>query len=563
MSARMAGMRRRQFLGGGLGRRGGARRSAPRFWRDGAGRPGAGARVAYGAARAAPTRTACGSRRASPRARSPAPTSRSPAPRTPGTSSPTARRRSRAAAAAGSSSRTPSRSPRRRRILGDPLRPRRLDLAAYRILPAPTPTAPAAARRGAPGSRARSTTTASSGSATRPGVGRRVARPALGTFNHEAAAVDPVARARLPDRGPLRRRPLPLHPRRLPRPDERPARGGASTPRRRARLGARPRPGRVVDADPPAGRRACAGSPAARASGSTAAPCTSRPRATTASGPTTRRPAGSTTIYDRAPPAPDAPLSGVDNLTVSRAGEVFVCEDGGNMEICVDRARRHRRAVPAADRRGGGGLPDRGNELAGVVFDPSGSRMYFAAQRAFGFGVVYEVAGPFARRPARRRRPRTVGAPPPALRRRDRAHGVGSARPPAITVAALRGRGLPVRLELGGRAVGGRRPAHRRPRAGARRARLDAAAAHGDARARAGQGGRGACGCGCASAPDDAARLARAPRLHRRASRSSREREDGGATVLVGRVRIVRGAPAPLGLARVPAAASRPGSACA
>ena len=46
--------------------------------------------------------------------------------------------------------------------------------------------------------------------------------------------------------------------------------------------------------------------------------------------------------------------------------------------------------------------PDhRRSELTGVTFDPSGSRMYFASQRAYpqgllpGPGAVYEVSGPF------------------------------------------------------------------------------------------------------------------------------------------------------------------------
>ena len=42
-----------------------------------------------------------------------------------------------------------------------------------------------------------------------------------------------------------------------------------------------------------------------------------------------------------------------------------------------------------------------GSELTGVTFDPSGSRMYFSSQRAFGTGgmpgpgAIYEVSGPF------------------------------------------------------------------------------------------------------------------------------------------------------------------------
>ena len=48
------------------------------------------------------------------------------------------------------------------------------------------------------------------------------------------------------------------------------------------------------------------------------------------------------------------------------------------------------------------GPQHRGSELTGVVFDPSGTRMYFSSQRAFpksellpGPGAIYEVTGPF------------------------------------------------------------------------------------------------------------------------------------------------------------------------
>ncbi|HET8951370.1 MAG TPA: alkaline phosphatase PhoX, partial [Solirubrobacteraceae bacterium] len=96
------------------------------------------------------------------------------------------------------------------------------------------------------------------------------------------------------------------------------------------------------------------------------------------------------TIYDGG-----GPLSGVDNLTVNPAGEVFVCEDGGNMEICV--IEPDGTVAPFLQLTGEAavGLPDRGNELAGVIFDPSHGRLYFSAQRAYGFGAVYEVRGPF------------------------------------------------------------------------------------------------------------------------------------------------------------------------
>ena len=91
------------------------------------------------------------------------------------------------------------------------------------------------------------------------------------------------------------------------------------------------------------------------------------------------------------------PLTGVDNLTVSAAGEVFVCEDGGDMEICVIEPGGAVAPFLKLTGEAAVGLPERGNELAGVVFDPSGRRLYFAAQRAFGLGAVYEVTGPFRR----------------------------------------------------------------------------------------------------------------------------------------------------------------------
>jgi len=103
-------------------------------------------------------------------------------------------------------------------------------------------------------------------------------------------------------------------------------------------------------------------------------------------------------LYDRAA-APDASLDAVDNVTVSAAGEVFVCEDGGNMEIGLitpDRKVSPFLRFPGPEHTG--------SEVAGVAFDPSGTRMYLASQRAHptipgqpqsGPGAVYEVSGPF------------------------------------------------------------------------------------------------------------------------------------------------------------------------
>jgi secreted PhoX family phosphatase len=92
------------------------------------------------------------------------------------------------------------------------------------------------------------------------------------------------------------------------------------------------------------------------------------------------------------------PLLRVDQLTANRAGEVFVCEDLATDEIdigLIDRAGRVSRFLSAT------GPHHVGSELTGVTFDPSGSRMYFSSQRAFGRGAtpgpgaIYEVSGPF------------------------------------------------------------------------------------------------------------------------------------------------------------------------
>jgi secreted PhoX family phosphatase len=149
----------------------------------------------------------------------------------------------------------------------------------------------------------------------------------------------------------------------------------------------------------------------------------------------------------------DDPLSGVDNLTVTRAGELYVCEDGGDMEICLitpgGTVSPFLQLVgPAAE-----GPADRGNELAGVAFNPAGDRMYFSAQRAFTFGVTYEVRGPFA----------GAGAPPPApatLRPRPAAPPLGVRAPLRVTVSRLR-RGIVVEVRSAspGRAVAALRSA--------------------------------------------------------------------------------------------------------
>jgi uncharacterized protein len=149
------------------------------------------------------------------------------------------------------------------------------------------------------------------------------------------------------------------------------------------------------------------------------------------------------TIYDKAAAGPGAPLSGVDNLTVNPAGEVFVCEDGDDMQICVIEPGGTVAPFLQLTGEAAVGLPNRGNELAGAIFDPSHTRLFFSAQRAYGFGAVYEVRGPFhgagmgpTATPAR---PAPGGAERELLRIRV---------PKRLSLAELRSNGLPIEVAL-------------------------------------------------------------------------------------------------------------------
>ncbi|EFE69634.1 alkaline phosphatase PhoX [Streptomyces viridosporus] len=87
-----------------------------------------------------------------------------------------------------------------------------------------------------------------------------------------------------------------------------------------------------------------------------------------------------------------APLTGVDNITGSSSGDLFVAEDGGTMEICVITPDD----VVAPFLRIDG---QSGSEITGPAFSPDGTRLYFSSQRgtsgSSSGGITYEVRGPF------------------------------------------------------------------------------------------------------------------------------------------------------------------------
>jgi secreted PhoX family phosphatase len=87
-----------------------------------------------------------------------------------------------------------------------------------------------------------------------------------------------------------------------------------------------------------------------------------------------------------------APLTGVDNVTGASSGDLYVAEDGGNMEICVITPDDVIAPFLRIDNQSG-------SEITGPAFSPDGRRLYFSSQRGTtgtsSGGITYEVTGPF------------------------------------------------------------------------------------------------------------------------------------------------------------------------
>ncbi|MEU9853309.1 alkaline phosphatase PhoX [Streptomyces sp. NPDC047974] len=91
-------------------------------------------------------------------------------------------------------------------------------------------------------------------------------------------------------------------------------------------------------------------------------------------------------------PGGAAPLTGVDNVTGASSGDLYIAEDGGNMEICLitpdDTVAPFLRITGQS-----------GSEITGPAFSPDGTRLYFSSQRgtsgSSSGGITYEVTGPF------------------------------------------------------------------------------------------------------------------------------------------------------------------------
>jgi hypothetical protein len=83
-------------------------------------------------------------------------------------------------------------------------------------------------------------------------------------------------------------------------------------------------------------------------------------------------------------------LTGVDNVTVSQAGDIYVAEDGGDLQVVV--LDNQGGLYPIVQLEG----HDQ-SEIAGVAFSPDGKRLYFSSQRGITGrsenGVTYEITG--------------------------------------------------------------------------------------------------------------------------------------------------------------------------
>jgi hypothetical protein len=128
-------------------------------------------------------------------------------------------------------------------------------------------------------------------------------------------------------------------------------------------------------------------------------------------------------IWDSDPAAEGkegAVLSGVDNITVDHGtGDLFVAEDGGNMEVVVISADG--KVAPFARVA----EDPTGSEITGPCLSPDRSRLYFSSQRGpspkmlkeiipgsvfdtRNAGITYEVTGPFRQAEAEPQAPTTT-----------------------------------------------------------------------------------------------------------------------------------------------------------
>ncbi len=122
-------------------------------------------------------------------------------------------------------------------------------------------------------------------------------------------------------------------------------------------------------------------------------------------------------VLYRAGDVPGTPLRGIDNLHVSRSGDLFVAEDSYTddpdaMDVCIITPERK---ISRFLKLTGPGhfMAGAQSETIGITFDPSGTRMYLGSQRYQTSGIVYEITGPFRQDHPAIAAPTFEACPPP------------------------------------------------------------------------------------------------------------------------------------------------------
>lgn len=118
------------------------------------------------------------------------------------------------------------------------------------------------------------------------------------------------------------------------------------------------------------------------------------------------------TLFDPAE-QPDAALSAVDNITVTPTGDVLIAEDQPEEQELV-LVTLDGEATPLLRVTG-----QSGSELTGPAFSPDGKHLYFSSQRGGDGGITYAVTGPFGKAKTKRKKKGkdadALGVPGPAL----------------------------------------------------------------------------------------------------------------------------------------------------
>lgn len=103
-------------------------------------------------------------------------------------------------------------------------------------------------------------------------------------------------------------------------------------------------------------------------------------------------------VLYKADAVPGTPLRGVDNVLVTRSGDLMVAEDSYTndpdaMDVClITQGNEVSRFLKLT---GSGHFVPAQSETVSIAFSPDGSRMYVGSQRFNGTGVLYEISGPF------------------------------------------------------------------------------------------------------------------------------------------------------------------------